>query len=98
MVGGTDNENPAISNSFELTSSFDSAAASVGRLASFGATMLLKFNCFSGGGPFFGCPRTITESPLITCLTVARNNVVLPLPTVAEPPLATFGALDPVVG
>lgn len=50
--------------------------------------ILLKFNCFSGGGPPFGCPRTITESPLRTCFTVARYNVDVPVPTEPEPPPA----------
>lgn len=35
----------------------------VGRRASLGAMTLLKLICFSAGGPFFGCPRMITESP-----------------------------------
>lgn len=34
-----------------------------GRRASLGAITLLKLICFSAGGPFFGCPRMITESP-----------------------------------
>lgn len=34
-----------------------------GRRASFGAITLLKLICFSAGGPFFGWPRMMTESP-----------------------------------
>lgn len=42
-----------------------------GRRASFGAITLLKLICFSAGGPFFGCPRMMTESPERTLI---RNS------------------------
>lgn len=34
-----------------------------GLLANLGAITLVKLICFSGGGPPFGIPRIITESP-----------------------------------
>merc|ERR1719318_35981 len=41
----------------------------VGRLASLGASMLVKAKILSAGGPFLGGPRMTTAPPSITCFT-----------------------------
>lgn len=40
--------------------------------ANFGAMILDKFTCFSGGGPPLGCPRIINASPDTICFTIPR--------------------------
>ena len=55
-----------IQNPFLLTSSLVSIEPSMlglARLASLGAVMFDKHTVLSGGGPPFGCKRTITASP-----------------------------------
>lgn len=46
----------------------------VPRFASFGALIPDSVSCFSGGGPPFGCPRIIIESPERICINILKKK------------------------